>query len=54
MIAVTGNLELYGKVPKTTQTRLKIFAEKGVSKIVVKEASDWKIGDEIIIGPSFT
>lgn len=52
LIAVTGQLALYGIEPSLVWTRLGQFANAGDSHIVLSEAADWKAGDSIAIGPT--
>lgn len=52
VLAVTNKINWYGKVPGTVWTRLSAFAKAGTNKIEVLEATDWKKGDSIVIGPS--
>ena len=54
LIAVTGLLSLYGKSPITDQTRLIATVTPGSTTMTVKASSDWEVGDELVIGPSFT
>ena len=54
LVAVTGNLHLYGSPPATTWTRLTSFANAGSTSITVSGTSGWVIGDYISIAPSFT
>lgn len=57
VLAVTGNLQLYGKkLPTPTWTRLFKFAHKGDTTVdvVINPTSQhgWEIGDEIVFGPT--
>ena len=54
IFVVTGRLELFGPTPATQWTKLKSFAHAGDTSIIVGSASGWAVGDEIVIGPSFT
>lgn len=54
LIVVTGIMLLYGISPATVWTRLNSTAVSGSNTMVVKESSGWEIGDELVIGPSFT
>lgn len=56
-IAVTGNLEFYGKKkPTPAWTRLLTIAKAGSLKVEIDTPYatlvDWAIGDEIVLGPS--
>ena len=53
MLAVTGSLELYGKVPSTVWTRMTQTASAGQSVINVQSTSGWESGDWIVIAPSY-
>ena len=52
VIAVTGNLNLIGVIPKTVQTRLIKTINPGATSIEVGENEDWKVGDELMISPT--
>jgi hypothetical protein len=52
VLAVTRGLELYSKPPGTIWTRLAAYADAGATLITVAECADWKVGDEIVFGPS--
>lgn len=52
VLAVTGNLTLYGKMVNNVYTRLQAPAEVGTTSIRVPANIDWKVGDEIVIAPS--
>ena len=45
---------MYGKAPITKFTRLAANADVGAKTITVIDASDWAVGDEVVIGPSNT
>lgn len=49
---VTGSLRLYGSTPKTVWTRLAENVYQGDNKLKLIEPVDWKVGDEIVVGPS--
>ena len=51
-IVVTGRVELYGVAPTTKWTRLTASAKPGDSVINVASAVDWKVGDELVLGPA--
>ena len=53
MLAVTGGLQMYGKPPGTIWTRLTATASPGDTSIEVLQADDWKVGDSIVIAPSY-
>jgi len=48
----TGTIALYGKVPTTITTRLSASASSGSKTITVLAASDWAVGDQLVISPS--
>lgn len=48
-IIVTGQLGLYGKVPKITNTRLAAYADKASSSLTVTDTLDWAVGSTILI-----
>jgi len=54
VVAVTGNLWMYGNVPEITTTRLLAPAYPNDNTITITggQLSGWNIGDEIVIGPS--
>ena len=52
VLAVTGNLSLYGKEVKYVYTRLQAPVQAGDTNIAVPTTIDWKVGDEIFIAPS--
>ena len=52
ILAVTGEMNLYGKIPKTAYTRLTRSISIGTDVIDLLEAVDWSIGSEIVIGPT--
>ena len=54
LIAVTGLLSLYGKSPIKDQAKLAATVTPGSTTMTVKASSDWEVGDELVIGPSFT
>ena len=51
---VTGSLELFGVAPATTITYLTETALKGSTSIKVSAQSGWKVGDTIVLSPSFS
>lgn len=54
MLAVTGGLEFYGVKPQTVWTRLTQTALVGQTQINVQSAAGWKVGDQIVIAPSYS
>ena len=54
VIGVSGNLSLYGVTPATTWSYLQSFAYAGDTTIVVSASSGWKVGDQLLLGPSFS
>lgn len=53
-LVVTGKLELYGKSPTTTQTRLTAVAAQGDTTLKVGSTAGWAVGQTIGISPSFS
>lgn len=53
MLAVTGGLEFYGNQQQTSWTKLIEIAVIGSTSIKVESANGWKVGDKIIIAPSY-
>jgi cell surface hyaluronidase len=49
LIAVFGNVTMYGKSRNTTWTRLGGTARAGWSNVTLSRAVDWSAGDEIVI-----
>ena len=54
MLVVTGILNLHGKAPGTTTTTLSATAAAGATTISVTSSTDWAVGDEIVLSPSFS
>lgn len=52
VLAVTGRVELFGIAPGTKFTRLTANAAVGATVITVAAATDWIVGDELVIGPT--
>ena len=52
-MAVTGRLDLYGNSPGTVWTRLTETALAGSTTIKVQRSNDWKVGDWLVLGPSY-
>lgn len=53
-MVITGGLSLYGVKPSTQMTYLTQTALQGSRTIYVAASSDWKVGDELSLSPSFT
>lgn len=49
LMAVFGNVTMYGKPRNTTWTRLGSTARAGWSNVTLSQAVDWSVGDEIVI-----
>lgn len=47
-------MKLYGSSPSTTWTRLKSSVSAGDTSIEVGSVDGWAIGDEIVLGPSYS
>lgn len=45
VLAVTGRMQLYGKVPATTKSMLAKYANAGDKSIEVESTSGWAVGD---------
>ena len=54
IVAISGNLSLYGVSPATTWTYLQAIAYPGDETIIVTSSSGWKVGDQLLLGPSFS
>lgn len=54
IFVVTGRLDLYGIVPTTPWTRLTATSQTSNTTIRVASVSGWAVGDELIIGPTFS
>lgn len=54
MLAVTGTLALYGAAPRVVKTRLAAIAPVGATSILLTDRPDWNVGDEIVIGPTYS
>lgn len=54
MLAVTGLLEFYGSPPAVTITRLAAIAPKGANTITVKSLDGWRVGNQIVIGATYS
>ena len=52
-LVVTGTLNLFGRVPTTTSTKLTANALAGSTTITVASANGWVVGNTIGISPSF-
>ena len=54
ILAVTGGLELYGQEHATSWTKLTRTALVGDNQIAVSSNIGWKVGDQIVIAPSYS
>lgn len=54
ILAVTGNMKLYGKGTNKTWTHLAKSVNNGENVIVLSEAVDWAAGNIVVIGPTET
>jgi cell migration-inducing and hyaluronan-binding protein len=54
MLAVTGALEFYGKPLTNIWTRLAAIGKVGDTSITVLNATEWNVGNEIVIGATYT
>lgn len=54
LFVVNGKLELYGQAPSTKWTKLTSIARPNTTYITVSSSNGWKIGDQLVISPSFT
>ena len=52
VLAVTGNVTMYGNLVNTVYTRLSASVQPGENTITVDPTIDWKVGDEIFISPT--
>lgn len=52
-IIVTGSLNLFGVAPTTVTTTLTAPASKGDKVINVASSTDWAVGDELALSPSY-
>ncbi|WP_083629559.1 G8 domain-containing protein [Tenacibaculum agarivorans] len=52
MVMMGGKLELHGASPAIAWTKINDHAEDGATKLVLKEGVNWKVGDEIVVGPT--
>jgi hypothetical protein len=52
-LLVTGSLNLYGRYPSTTKTTLAQSAFAGDTTIYVANSSQWVIGDNLALSPSY-
>jgi hypothetical protein len=53
-LVVGGSLNLYGVAPTTVTTYLTATAFAGNGSLQVASITDWKVGDTIVLGPSFS
>lgn len=54
MLAVTGELQFFGKITNNVWTRLTSIAPVGATSVQVANGTGWEIGDKIVIGPTYT
>lgn len=54
MFVVTGTLNLFGVRPSTVTTYLKQTALANSNTIFVSSSTDWIVGDQIALAPSFS
>lgn len=54
MLAVTGTLQLYGKQINNVWTKLTSIAPVGATTIQVANSADWSVGDQIVVGPTYS
>jgi hypothetical protein len=54
LFVVTGTLSLIGASPSTLYSRLTSTVQVGATQLTVESASGWKVGDEIVIAPTFS
>jgi hypothetical protein len=47
-----GRLELYGKAPQPAWTKLNDHAGSGARTLTLKDATDWKAGDTVVVAPT--
>ena len=52
IMAMGGALELHGNPPATTWTKINQHANVGTTVLVLDEAVDWAIDDEIVLAPT--
>ncbi len=52
ILAVTGGMNIFGKAPNIIWTKLSSCALIGTKIINLVDSVDWKVGDEIVIGPT--
>jgi hypothetical protein len=45
---------LYGSSPSPAWTRLTSIASRSTSSIIVQDSINWNVGDQVIIGPSYS
>lgn len=51
---MTGSLNLYGTYPNNTRSTLIQSAFTGDTRISVSNTSQWKIGDSLVLSPSYS
>ena len=54
ILAVTGDLELFGLSPTTSWAKLTKTAHVGDTQILVSSRGGWKVGDCLVIAPSYS
>jgi hypothetical protein len=52
LLVMGGKLELYGKTPNLAWTKLADHAPDNSSILSLKDAVDWKVGDQIVVAPT--
>lgn len=52
VLVVTGALTIYAPNNITVWTRLSSYASAGATQITVLNAANWRVGDQIVLGPS--
>lgn len=53
-LVVTGSLNLYGTYPTNTRSTLTQSVFTGDTSITVANSSQWKIGDSLVLSPSYS
>lgn len=54
LLVVSGTLNIYGKSPATTWTKLTSTLFATGTSMIVASTSGWNVGDELVIAPSFS
>ncbi len=52
MVMMGGKLELHGVSPDVAWTKINAHAEDGATQLTLKDKTNWKADDEIIVGPT--